>query len=395
MKLASRTAVPHEPSAEHVALAELRTRVPDAIDLCTSNPTEVGLVHPPRVYAALGDGRAARYEPAPFGLASARTAVADHYARRGVAVERERVWLTASTSEAYAQLMLLTADPGDVWWVPQPGYPLLDALASPLGVVPRRYPLHFDDRWSVGLAELSAAIAGEPRSRAVVAVAPGNPTGAYLSTTEVDALARLCAAHEIALVVDEVFADHEVDRPHDRVRHVGGALACATFVLSGLSKVAALPQMKLGWVVAHGPDAEIAPVLARAEHLADALLSVATPVQIALPELLAAGDAMRPQITERVRANLEVLHAARHFAPVDAAPVEGGWVAIVRLPALLDDVDWARDLALHAGVLVQPGYLYELPAARIVVSLLVEPDRFAHAVASIAARVATHVSSIA
>jgi alanine-synthesizing transaminase len=392
VKPAARTAVPPEPSPEHVVLAELRARFADAIDLCTSNPTEVGLVHPPEVYAALGDARAARYEPEPFGLRPARAAIVDHYARRGVAVDRDRVWLTASTSEAYAQLMLLTADPGDVWWVPQPGYPLFDALARPLGVELRPYPLHFEGRWHVGVEELAAAVAGEPRSRAIVAVAPGNPTGAYLATTEVDALAELCEAQGIALVVDEVFADHEVERPRDRMRHVGGPLPCATFVLSGLSKVAALPQMKLGWVVAHGPVAEVAPVLARAEHLADAFLSVATPVQLALPTLLAAGDALRPTLVERVRTNLAALRNSRDRAPMDVLPVEGGWVAIVRLPALQDDLAWTRDLAEHAGVLVQPGYLYDLPSARIVVSLIAESARFARAVESIAARVAVRAS---
>jgi alanine-synthesizing transaminase len=385
VRLASRTAVPPEPSPEHVVLAELRARFTDAIDLCTSNPTEVGLVYPPEVYAALGDARAARYEPEPFGLRSARAAIVDHYARRGVAVDRDRVWLTASTSEAYAQLMLLTADPGDVWWVPTPGYPLFDALARPLGVELRPYPLHFDGRWHVGVDEVAAAVEAEPRSRAIVAVAPGNPTGNYLAATEVDAFARLCAKQGIALVVDEVFADHEVEGPRDRVRHVGGPLPCATFVLSGLSKVAALPQMKLGWIVAHGPAAEVAPVLARAEHLADAFLSVATPVQLALPTLLAAGDTLRPTLVDRVRTNLATLRNAR--APMDVLPVEGGWVAIVRLPAVQDDLAWARDLAEHAGVLVQPGYLYDLPSARIVVSLLVEPARFARAAESIAARV--------
>lgn len=388
MKLSARTAVPSEASPEHATLAEARARVPGALDLTVSNPTEVGLVHSAEVYAKLGDPAAARYDPVPFGLASARAAVVDHYARREVAVAHDRVWLTASTSEAYAQLMLLACDPGDVWWVPRPGYPLLDALAQPFGVELRGYPMHWHGRWQVGLAELSAAVAAEPRSRAIVAVAPGNPTGAYLSRAELDELAQLCARRELALVVDEVFADHEVAVPPDRVRHTGGALPCATFVLSGLSKVAALPQMKLGWVVAHGPEDIVAPVLARAEHLADAFLSVATPVQLALPELLAAGDALRPRVRERVRTNLACLRAASSGTPMDVLDVEGGWVALVRLPSVTDDLGWAVDLVTHARVLVQPGYLYDLPAPpRLAVSLLVEPDRFAPAAAAIAERV--------
>ena len=388
MKLSARADVPVEPSPEHVVLATVRARVPDAIDLTVSNPTEVGLVHPDEVYAALGNPAAARYEPAPFGIASARAAVVDHYARRHVAVAHDRVWLTASTSEAYGQLMLLSCDPGDVWWVPQPGYPLLDAIAKPLGVELRRYPLHWLGRWHVGLAELGSAVAAEPRSRAIVAVAPGNPTGAYLGKAELEVIAQLCASRDLAFVVDEVFADHDIALLPDRVRHVGGDLPCTTFVLSGLSKVAALPQMKLGWVVMHGPTDAALAVLARVEHLADAFLSVATPVQLALPQLLAAGDALRPVIRARLRTNLASLRAACAGTVIDVLDVEGGWVALVRLPSLADDLEWAVDLATHARVLVQPGYLFDLPAPpRIALSLLVEPDRFARAFTAVVARV--------
>jgi len=265
VKPSSRSAVPEAASPEHARIAAVRTR--ETIDLTVSNPTAVGLVHPPHVYAMLGDPAAARYEPDPLGLGSAREAVVDHYARRGVAVARDSVWLTASTSEAYAQLMLLSCDPGDVWWVPQPGYPLLDALARPLGVELRGYPLAYDRRWHVQTETLAHRVAAEPRSRAIVAVAPGNPTGACLSAAELAAIAALCADRDLALVVDEVFADYPLDARCDRVRHVdGGALACATFVLSGLSKLAALPQMKLGWVVASAPAGPMAGLRTRVEH---------------------------------------------------------------------------------------------------------------------------------
>lgn len=397
MTLSRRAAVPDEPSPEHARLAAARARTADAIDLTPSNPSEVGLVHPPEVYAALGDPGAARYEPAPFAPWSARAAVVDHDARRDVEVTPERVWLTASTSEAYAQLMLLSGRPGDGWWVPRSGYPLLEALACPLGIELRAYSLGYLGRWGVDLAELAALVAAEPRSRAIVAVAPGNPTGAYLSRSELDAITSLCAAHDLAFVVDEVFSDYPLVQRADRVRHVGGALPCATFVLSGLSKVAALPQMKLGWVVAHGPRDLVAPALARVEHLADAFLSVATPVQLALPTLLAAGDGLRPRILARLQANLATLARACADAPLDVLDVEGGWIALVRLPAIganappdttFDDVAWACDLCEHARVVVQPGYLYDLASPpRVAVSLLTEEDRFAIGVRALVRRV--------
>ncbi|HWB82347.1 MAG TPA: pyridoxal phosphate-dependent aminotransferase [Nannocystaceae bacterium] len=372
------------PSPEAIALDQLSA----AIDLTCSNPSEVGLVHDEAVLAALADPQALRYAPDPLGIASARASVCEYYAARGVTLDIDRVALCCGTSEAYSQWMWLTADPGDVWCVPQPGYPLLDVLAQLAGVELRGYPLRWDGRWSIDLHALASSI--DARTRAIVAVAPGNPTGSYLGRTELDAIAELCAANDLLLVVDEVFADHAIDVPGDRVRHVAGPLPCACVVLSGLSKVAALPQLKLAWSAWHGPQPMHAAWWDGLAHVADAWLSVATPVQLALPTLFAAGDAMRARIDERLRSNLAT--ARRIFAgtAIDVLPVEGGWTLLLRLPALFDDHGWAIALARDADVRVHAGWLFELATPpRVVISLLTSPEQLAIGLDAIAQHVAS------
>lgn len=365
--------------------------VPGAIDLRCSNPSELGLVHAPELLHTLATPAALVYRPEPLGLASARAAVCEHYAARGISLVPDDVWVCAGTSEAYTQWMWLTCDPGEVWWVPQPGYRLLEVIARLAGVELRGYPLRFDGRWSIDLDALRHGVEHEPRSRAVVVVAPGNPTGSYLAHAELAALASLCTERQLVLVVDEVFAEHDVEVPADRVRHVAGPLGCAVVVLSGLSKVAALPQLKLAWGAWHGPASQRAAWFDRLAHIADAYLSAASPVQLALPALLAAGDELRPRIAARVGENLAAARALLAGTTLDVLPVEGGWTLLLRLPAIggHDDAAWSDTLARDAGVLVQPGWLFDVPAPpRIALSLLTVPELFARGVSAIAEHVA-------
>jgi hypothetical protein len=355
-------------------VAEPDAAAPAALDLTVSNPCAVGLVYPPAFYRGLADERSAAYEPASLGLASARAAVADYYAARGAAVDLADLGLCASTSEAYRDLLDLLCDPGDAVLVPQPGYPLLRVIAELAGVELVAYPLVFDGRWSLDPDGLDAALAAAPRARAVVAVAPNNPTGSYLRADELAALDARCAARGLALIVDEVFWDYPL-APVPRDSPVDAPRAALTFVLSGLSKVAALPQLKLAWWLARGPAALVRAAQARLDIVADTFLSAATPVQLALPAILAAAPAMQAQISARTRDGLARVRAALADTAASVLPVEGGWLALVRLPAVgLDDVDWAARL-LARGVRVQPGHLYDLHGPpHLAVSLLTPGD---------------------
>lgn len=386
------------PNALTRALADRRAAGGAVVDLTITNPTAVGLRYPGSFYASLSAGShaasIAAYEPEPFGLAAAREALASYYRARGCACAGADVWLTASTSEAFAQLFALLCDPGDAVLVPQPGYPLLEYLAGLADVRLVPYPLRYEDGWFVDLDALREAVRAEPRARAIVCTSPGNPTGAYLGEGELAAIESLCAEHGLALLIDEVFAEFPLRETPGRARCAVGSRACASFVLSGLSKLAALPQLKLAWGVMGGPEPLRASARERLAVIADTSLSVATPVQHALPAILAASGAMRDRIRDRTSANLEVLRAALASGTASVLEVEAGWSAIVRLPRLgeLDDEGWALALLERTGTLVHPGSLYDLPGCHAVVSLLAPSEDFARGSGALAYEIASRAA---
>ncbi|PRP94182.1 Glutamate-pyruvate aminotransferase AlaA [Enhygromyxa salina] len=352
-----------------------------ALDLSCSNPTAVELAYPEEFYAELFDARAMAYEPEPFGLRAGRDAVAEHYyRRRGHRVSGERVCLTASTSEAYAHLLSLLCDPGDIVLVPSPSYPLLDYLAELARIELVTYPVNYDGHWWVDTDSL-AKLAREhgPRVKAVICVAPNNPTGSYLTHEELGAIESLCTNAELALIVDEVFSDYPLYPGPRRVGSVVGERECLTFVLSGLSKVAALPQFKLAWTVACGPEELVRPALARLSVIADTYLNLATPVQLALPKIFAASESMQGQIRARALTNLQTLDAAITDSPISRLSVEAGWSTILRLPRLgeLDDEGWVLRMLERIDLWAQPGSLYDIPGCHLVISLLTQPQEFA------------------
>jgi aspartate/methionine/tyrosine aminotransferase len=347
------------------------------LDLTESNPTHAGLLYPPEIVRAFADPRMLLYEPTPAGPAEARQAVASYYAARGQSVETERIFLTASTSEAYAWLFKLLSDAGDHVLVPRPSYPLFEFLANLESVEVRQYPLAYHGGWAIDLDALAAAVS--ERTRAVVLVNPNNPTGSYVKRAELEALSRLCAQRRIALISDEVFSDYALgDAPDaERVATLVGVEECLTFSMSGLSKVAGLPQMKLGWIVAGGPANLRAEAIEKLEWIADTYLSVNTPVACAAARLLASGESVQRQIRERTAANLAVARAALAGSAAGLLAVEGGWYITVRMPRIRSEEDWAIHLLSEEGVLTQPGFFYDFESeAFLIASLLTPPEVF-------------------
>jgi alanine-synthesizing transaminase len=332
------------------------------LDLTESNPTRAGLKYPAgEIFNALSDASALRYDPEPRGLLSAREAVASYYGN----VPASRILLTASTSEAYAYLFKLLCDPGDEILSPRPSYPLFEFLAGLESVRIVQYPLRYDGVWHIDFPALERAITS--RTKAIVVVNPNNPTGSFLKREEWSRLEKL----GLPILSDEVFSDYAFSPDHSRVPSLTGATETLTFSMSGLSKIAALPQMKLGWIVASGPGHEAA--LERLELIADTYLSVATPVQIALPRLLAASVDIRAQILDRTRVSLALLR--RLTVPLH---VEGGWYATLQVPRTRTEEDWAIDLLDRCDVLVQPGFYFDFESeAFLVLSLLTPPGIFA------------------
>jgi hypothetical protein len=368
------------PNRIHRALAARRAAGARLFDLTETNPTRVGLPAPPAAaWAGLAAGARAPYAPAPLGSAAARRAIAADYAARGLAVAPERVALTASTSEAYAHLFRLLADPGGEFLVPEPSYPLFAPLAALEAVRLVPYPLRYrDGRWDPDLLAIEA-LAG-PSARGVIVVHPNNPTGSLVGEADARALEALCADHRLALVADEVFGDFVLAPASGRRASFVTATRALTFVLSGLSKACGLPQAKLAWIVAAGPELEVAPALVRLEWIADAYLSVSSAIQAALPELLRTRGAFVTAARARLRANLDTLDGAlAGLAGVERLACEGGWSAVVRVPPSRGEEDWVCAL-LERDVFVHPGHFFDFAEeAFLVVSLLPEPGIFAEA----------------
>jgi len=370
-----------------IAAAVAARRRPFA-DLTVTNPTSVGLRLDDRQLLLLADPRGVHYAPDPRGLPAAREAVARWYDARSVPARPDRILLTASSSEAYAFLFKLLCDPGDAVLVPAPSYPLLDALAELEGVTLRRYRLEAEDGYAVhaqAVAEaLERTLASGLRPRAVVLVIPNNPTGSGIRAAELDALVELARRHELALVSDEVFLDYRFLTDRDEVAVAAGVPRDAlVFSLGGLSKSAALPQLKLGWILASGPEPLLGEALERLEWIADAFLSVSTPVQLAAADLLAQSGAAAEAVRARVLGNARVL--ARAFPPGSPAamlPLRAGWSAVLRVPAVEPEEELVLRLLSERDVLVAPGFFFDFPReAYLVLSLLPEPSLFEDAVA--------------
>lgn len=358
------------------------------LDLTESNPTRVGLIYPLDLLAPLADPRGLAYAPDSRGLASARAAVSGELARRGAAVPADRIVLTASTSEAYAFLFKRLCEPGDEVLVPVPSYPLFELLSRLEAVDAVPYPLDAHGGWSYDVEAIAARVT--PRTRAVVVVSPNNPTGTVLTAASVRALSALCAARGLVLIADEVFADYRVDGAPGPSCILADT-QCLAVSLGGLSKAVGLPQLKLAWMAIAGPPAEVEALVAGLELVADTYLSVGTPVQAALPELLARGVVVRDHIRERLVRNLGTVRRHLAVAPeIELVEPSGGWTAVLRVPATRTEETLALDLLERHRVVVQPGYFYDFPTeAWLVVSLLVEPGVFARGLERIVAAAGT------
>jgi hypothetical protein len=351
------------------------------LDLTEANPTRCGFAYPATEWlSALAQPKALDYDPHPRGLLTARQAVAAYYQTRGQTIDPARIFLTASTSEAYSWLFKLLTDPGDAILVPQPSYPLFEFLATLEGVEARPYQLHYlhPRGWQMDLDSLRQAITS--RTRAVVVVNPNNPTGSYLKQSESAQLAAVCREHQLALLVDEVFSDYALADDDDRVTDFTAA-STLTFVLNGLSKLLALPQMKLGWIVVQGADDVRHEAETRLELIADTFLSVNTPVQWAASRWLPQRAELQTQIVARVQTNLEFLAQAVVGSPCRVLQVEGGWSAILEVPRHAPEEELVLALLAEHDVLVHPGYFFAFAReAFLVLSLLPRPEIFQAAV---------------
>jgi alanine-synthesizing transaminase len=397
------------------ALALALERQPARYDLTQPNPTRTSLPYrTDELVRALDNPAARRYEPHPRGLLRARSAVGQQIDARLArarasrqppaaahsdeperanatpsppAFDPERVLLCSGTSEAYGFLFKLLCDPGDEVLIPEPSYPLFADLCRYEQVVTRPYPLHYDGQWHLGLGELGRAVS--PRTRAILVVSPNNPTGSYLKRAELQALERL----GLPIIADEVFADYPLRPDADRIWTAHESEAALVFALGGLSKQAGLPQWKVSWISMSGPEALVQEAETRLELIADTYLSVATPTQHAVPELLRASAPLQQAIQARLQRNLAVLRSALASCPaISLLDLEGGFYATLRLPRVRAEEQWVLEFLELDSVHVQPGYFFDFPGeAYVILSLLCDEPVFDAGTAAIVARVMSHL----
>jgi alanine-synthesizing transaminase len=361
------------------ALEEVRSSGARILDLTLSNPTRAGLHYDePQILQSLASPHSMDYDPQPKGLPSARAAVAAYYqTQHATSLDPEHLILTTSTSEGYSFVMRLLCNPGDELLVPKPSYPLFEFLADLQDVTLVPYPLIYDHGWQMDFPSLQKVVT--KRTRGVVVVHPNNPTGSYIHRHEQESLNRFCHEHELAIIADEVFLDYS----HNHVSQESFVANqdVLTFTLSGVSKISALPQMKVAWIATSGPAAQVEAAQARLEVIADTYLSMNAPIQWATPALLDQRKSIRQQLLDRTLANLAELD--RQLAAQKTCQrlhVEGGWYAVLRVPVTQTDDELAVDLLRRKSVLVHPGHFYDFPSdGYLVLSLITQKAEFAEA----------------
>jgi alanine-synthesizing transaminase len=364
----------HNPLTE--ALEDLKKSGRSILDLTESNPTRCRLTYPVDVmqHAFVHPGMSL-YNPEPLGLSEARNAIRDYYSERTIPLDAGNIILTASTSEAYAMCFKLLCEADDEVLIPVPSYPLFEFLAQLNDVRVRPYHLRYDGEWHIDMSSVRDAIS--PHSRAIVVVNPHNPTGMFLKSADLELFSDMASGHDLALISDEVFSEYCFMVDPTRVKSTANSDKVLTFTLNGISKLGALPQMKLGWIAVSGPARIRQEALERLEIIADTYLSVNTPAQIALPRLLKDSDAMRRRITVRLSTNLDVLRRSLESSVCSMFEPEGGWYVPVRVPGILSAEEWAIELLRETGVHIHPGYFFEFGDDRILVlSLLPEEGIF-------------------
>jgi alanine-synthesizing transaminase len=351
------------------ALAAHRAAGKPLLDLTVSNPTECGFQYNEEaILNALRNPAALKYEPNPRGLDIARTAIAQYYAERGVIISVGDIFLTTSTSEAYSYAFRTLCDPEDEILIPEPSYPLFEFLADIQDVRLVRYPLIYDHGWQTDLHALEQAIT--KRTRGVIVVHPNNPTGHFCKREEMRRLNVICEAREIAIIADEVFLDFALG--NRKVATFAASPGALTFTMSGLSKICGLPQVKAAWLVVSGPEPWKAQAQARLEVIADTYLSMSAPIQLALPSLLGQRHSFQDQWRARMSENLAELD--KQLAGQKSCTrleMEGGWNAVIRVPATRSDEELALELLATNSVYVHPGHYYDFPTDGFVIVSLV------------------------
>ncbi len=389
--LTSRTNWKLTPNQLTLRLKTLQKAGVRILDLSESNPTRCQFEYlKGELLSSLSDPQNILYEPNSKGMLEARRAVQNDYQKKGVLIDPEHIFLTASTSEAYSFLFRLLVNPGERVLVPRPSYPLFDFLADLNDVRLDSYSLRYNGSgWNLDMANLTHALQIE--TKAIILVHPNNPTGSFINRRELDEIIKLAQTRSLALISDEVFSDYSFSDDPERIASLAETQEVSTFTLGGISKALGLPQMKLSWITATGPEKMLEPLLERLEMILDTYLSVSTPIQRSLPIWLQSKALIQNEIKTRIQKNrVFLLNALSRSQPVNYLHADGGWYAILQIPKTKSEEEWVLEFLEKQHVYLQPGYFFDFEEeAYIVLSLLVLPNIFEEGVLRILKRIKT------
>jgi alanine-synthesizing transaminase len=364
-------------------LKEKKAACINVFDLTESNPTNAGFSYNEiGIRNSIATSDSTKYNPDPKGLKSSREAVSQYYNEKNLNINADNIILTSGTSEAYSFIFKLLADPEDEILIPRPGYPLFSFIAEMESVRIKYYDLEYSDEnsWGIDFNSLKSQVTD--KTKAVVLVNPNNPTGSFVKARELNELSGICRKHNIAIICDEVFLDYTIETDRNRVFSLAGIDYVLTFTLSGLSKICGLPQMKLSWIIVSGPRKECKEAMARLEIITDTYLSVGTPIQLALSNLLTGKDLIQSQIKKRILGNynflMEILTGNKQLKLLKAG---GGWYSVLKINLEIDEESFVYGLLKNKDVYIHPGYFFDFKEEGIIIlSLLTEEKVFCEGV---------------
>lgn len=343
------------------------------LNLSESNPTKTNLVYDNDILSCFLKKENLKYEPDPKGIKNARNIVVDYYKEKDLSLSPEEIILTSGTSEAYSFIFKILCNPFDNILIPQPGYPLFEYLASLEMVKTKPYKLEYTHNigWKIDFDFLASQI--DEKTKAIVLINPNNPTGSYISDEEKREIINIAKKHNLALISDEVFFDYNID---DKIYNsFAGNKECLTFVLSGISKILALPQMKLSWIIISGEERIKQEAIERLELVSDTFLSVSIPIQNSLKEFFKYGEKLKSIIINRIKENYLILKEYFKDSPVRVLDTSGGWSTILELPRIISEEEWVNRLISEENCLVYPGYFFDFEReAFCSLSLIIEKN---------------------
>jgi len=372
-------------------LNSLKEEKAPIIDLTESNPTRCGFKYlNEKILVPFNEEESLTYDPHPQGSLKSREAISQYYKQKNLNVSEEQIFLTSSTSEAYSYLFRLLINPIEGVLFPQPSYPLFQFLGDLNDVEISNYPLVYLDSWRIDCNALKTLVNID--TKAIVLVNPNNPTGSFVKENEMIAINELCQKYHLSIICDEVFHDFAFDYSKKYLSCVHNH-DVLTFTLGGLSKTLGLPQMKLSWIVITGPEREVHLAIKRLEIVADTYLSVNTLAQNAIGYWLSSRKQIQDEIKTRVKDNLDIIKTQTDSTASRLLQTEGGWYAVLKIPNIKTEEDWALKLLNKYHVFIHPGYFFDFTEeAYIVISLLSQTDIFNEGFNRILSRIEQEVS---